>query len=111
MSKLYVGNMNWTTSDEALRDAFSQYGQITDCIAMKDRETGRARGFGFVTFSTEAEASNALQMDGQQLDGRPLRVNPAGERKSSGGGGGYGGGGGGYGGGNNYDSGGDGMQW
>ncbi|KAF7349286.1 Heterogeneous nuclear ribonucleoprotein G RNA recognition motif protein [Mycena sanguinolenta] len=108
MLKLYVGNMSWSTSDESLRDAFSQYGEITDCIAMKDRNTGKMRGFGFVTFATEAEATSALQMDGRNLDGRPVRVNPAEDRKNSGGGG-YGGGGGGYGG-NSYGSS-DGMQW
>ncbi|KAJ7237316.1 hypothetical protein B0H12DRAFT_1204411 [Mycena haematopus] len=107
--------MSWSTTDETLRDAFSPYGQVTDCVAMKDRETGRMRGFGFVTFSNEAEAQNAINsMNGQELEGRSLR----GERKSGGGGGGYGGGGGGYGGGgggystnNSYNSGDGGMQW
>ncbi|KAJ7857240.1 hypothetical protein B0H14DRAFT_3135821 [Mycena olivaceomarginata] len=49
----YVGNLSWNTNDDQLREAFCKYGNVVDCIAMKDRETGRARGFGFVTFSTE----------------------------------------------------------
>ncbi|KAG5659495.1 hypothetical protein KAF25_002054 [Fusarium avenaceum] len=101
MSKLYVGNLSWNTSDETLREAFSQFGQVTDSIIMRDRETGRARGFGFVTFSTEEEANAAVEgLNEQELDGRRIRVNVANARPS-GGSGGYGGGrggGGGYGG-------------
>ncbi|CAJ0546532.1 Ff.00g011590.m01.CDS01 [Fusarium sp. VM40] len=104
MSKLYVGNLSWNTSDETLREAFSQFGQVTDSIIMRDRETGRARGFGFVTFSTEDEANAAVEgLNEQELDGRRIRVNVANARPS-GGSGGYGGGrGGGYGGGDRND--------
>ncbi|KAH7245107.1 hypothetical protein BKA59DRAFT_359408, partial [Fusarium tricinctum] len=90
-------NLSWNTSDETLREAFSQFGQVTDSIIMRDRETGRARGFGFVTFSTEDEANAAVEgLNEQELDGRRIRVNVANARPS-GGSGGYGGGrGGGY---------------
>ncbi|WZH47068.1 RRM domain-containing protein [Fusarium acuminatum] len=115
MSKLYVGNLSWNTSDETLREAFSQFGQVTDSIIMRDRETGRARGFGFVTFSTEDEANAAVEgLNEQELDGRRIRVNVANARPSGGSGGygggrggGYGGGQGGYGGGGGGGYGGD----
>ncbi|KAJ7275015.1 putative glycine-rich RNA-binding protein [Mycena rebaudengoi] len=98
MSKLYVGNLSWDTTTDGLREAFSAHGNVTDSICMVDRETGRARGYGFVTYSSSQEADAAIQaMNDTELDGRRIRVNVAGER---GGGGGYGGGGGGgYGGG------------
>ncbi|KAM0242969.1 hypothetical protein ACHAP5_007080 [Fusarium lateritium] len=112
MSKLYVGNLSWNTSDETLREAFSQFGQVTDSIIMRDRETGRARGFGFVTFSSEEEANAAVDgLNEQELDGRRIRVNVANARPSGGGGygGGRGGGGGGYGGDRNDRQGGGGY--
>ncbi|KAJ7512083.1 hypothetical protein B0H11DRAFT_1843847 [Mycena galericulata] len=99
MSKLYVGNLSWNTTDDALREAFAQHGKVTDSICMKDRETGRMRGFGFVTYDTPEEAQAAIEaMNESDLDGRRIKVNVAGER-GGGGGGGYGGGGGGGGGG------------
>jgi RNA recognition motif-containing protein len=66
MSKLYVGNLSWNTSDETLREAFSEFGTVTDSIIMRDRETGRARGFGFVTFSSEDEATAAVNALNEQ---------------------------------------------
>ncbi|KAI5454678.1 hypothetical protein NCC49_003569 [Naganishia albida] len=109
-SKIYVGNLSWNTNDELLGQAFSQFGQVTDCIVMKDRETGRSRGFGFVTFATEQEANAAIAgMNEQELDQRRLRVNLANSRPAGGAGGGYGGssgyGGGGYSGGGGYGGG------
>ncbi|KAG2358913.1 hypothetical protein BDR07DRAFT_1361568 [Suillus spraguei] len=102
-AKVYVGNLSWNTTDDSLRDAFGSFGSVTDAIVMKDRETGRSRGFGFVTFSGGDEANAAIDgMNEQELDGRRLRVNLANARPGGGGGGGgggYGGGGGGYGGG------------
>ncbi|UZP42934.1 hypothetical protein NXS19_010750 [Fusarium pseudograminearum] len=101
MSKLYVGNLSWNTTDDTLRQTFSEFGEVTDSIIMRDRETGRARGFGFVTFSTEEQANAAVDaLNEQELDGRRIRVNVANARPAGGNGGGFGGGrGGGYGGG------------
>ena len=96
-----VGNLSWNTTDDTLRQTFSEFGEVTDSIIMRDRETGRARGFGFVTFSTEEQANAAVDaLNEQELDGRRIRVNVANARPAGGNGGGFGGGrGGGYGGG------------
>ncbi|KAJ4012700.1 Cinnamyl-alcohol dehydrogenase Flavonol reductase/cinnamoyl-CoA reductase [Fusarium irregulare] len=113
MSKLYVGNLSWNTTDDTLRSTFSEFGEVTDSIIMRDRETGRARGFGFVTFANEDQASAAVNaLNEQELDGRRIRVNvanarPAGGNGFGGGRGGYGGGRGGYGGGDRSYGGGD----
>ncbi|CAG8122846.1 unnamed protein product [Penicillium nalgiovense] len=95
MSKIYVGNLSWHTSDESLRQAFGEFGQIVDSIVMVDRETGRSRGFGFVTYSSAEEAEAAINaLNEQDLDGRRIRVNLANARPTGGfsGGGGAGGG-------------------
>ncbi|KAJ3003465.1 hypothetical protein HKX48_001749 [Thoreauomyces humboldtii] len=98
-AKIFVGNLSWSTTDETLHAAFSQFGEITDCLVLKDRETGRSRGFGFVTFTDESQANAAIQgMNDQDLDGRSIRVNLANERPAGGAGGGFRGGRGGYGG-------------
>ncbi|CAI7589611.1 unnamed protein product [Penicillium glandicola] len=87
MSKIYVGNLSWHTSDESLRAAFGEFGNIVDSIVMVDRETGRSRGFGFVTFSSAEEAEAAINaLNEQDLDGRRIRVNLANARPSNGGG-------------------------
>ncbi|KAF7289930.1 Ps16 protein [Mycena indigotica] len=108
-NKLYVGNLSWNTTDEVLRQTFEEFGTVTDSIHMKDRETGRFRGFGFVTFSTADEAQNAIAgLNEQEVDGRRIRVNVAqGKPERGNSGGGYGGGG--YGGssGGGYDNGGE----
>ncbi|XP_047054240.1 glycine-rich RNA-binding protein 2, mitochondrial-like [Lolium rigidum] len=99
-SKLFVGGLSWGTDDCKLRDAFSGFGEVTEARVITDRETGRSRGFGFVNFAEEEAAKAAVTgMDGQELEGRSVRVNFANERERPAGGGGYGGGGGGYGGG------------
>ena len=86
-SKLYVGNMSFKTSEDDLRNAFGQYGSVTDVYIANDRETGRPRGFAFVTFSTEAESKLAIEkMNGVDLDGRQLTVNEAKPKEESGGG-------------------------
>ncbi|KAL4907872.1 hypothetical protein BDW74DRAFT_148172 [Aspergillus multicolor] len=111
MSKVYVGNLSWGTNDDTLRTAFSEFGQVVDSIVMRDRDTGRSRGFGFVTFSNASEAEAAINgLHEQELDGRRLKVNLANARPSGGGGfggqGGYGGGGYAGGGGQGYGGGG-----
>jgi hypothetical protein len=98
-TRLYVGNLNFNTSPDAVRAAFASFGAVEDVYLVTDRETGRPRGFGFVTMGTAEEAQKAIEgMNGKDLDGRALRVNEAESRPRAGGGGG-GGGGGGYGGG------------
>ncbi len=101
-TKLYVGNLSYSTSEEGLKEAFGQHGEVTSVALITDRDTGRPRGFGFVEMGSEAEATAAQSaMDGAQVDGRTIKVDFAREREPRrGGGGGYGGGGGGgYGGG------------
>jgi RNA recognition motif-containing protein len=111
-TRLYVGNLSFNTTADGVRTAFQQFGNVSDVHLVTDRETGRSRGFAFVTMGTTEEAAKAIEgMDGKTLDGRPLRVNEAEQRQQrgggggggggfrGGGGGGYGGGGGGYGGG------------
>ena len=93
---LYVGNMAFSTTEDTLRQLFSQFGTVTKASLVMDRETGRPRGFAFVEMSEGGQAAiDAL--NGRDLDGRALTVNEAKPRESRGGGGG--GGGGGYGGG------------
>ncbi len=100
-NRLYVGNLSFHTTTDVLRQAFAGSGEVTDAHVVTDRETGRSRGFGFITMADEQQAQAAIQaMNGADLDGRPLRVNEAEERpQRGGGGGGFGGGGGGRGGG------------
>ena len=87
--KLFVGGLSWGTHDDSLRQAFEAYGAVSDAKVILDRDTGRSRGFGFVTFDEDSEADAAMQaMDGAQLDGRTIRVNEARERQPRGGGGG-----------------------
>ena len=101
-NKLFVGNLSFNTTENALQDAFAAHGTVTETNLMMDRMIGRPRGFGFVTMSTPEEAQKAIEaLNGAQLDGRALTVNiakPREERPPGGGGGGrreYGGGGGG----------------
>ena len=92
-NRLYVGNLSFHTTEDALMRAFSQVGEVTEAKLVIDRETGRSRGFGFVAMATDADAQKAIaELDGADLDGRPLRVNIAEERKPRAGGGGGGGG-------------------
>jgi RNA recognition motif-containing protein len=100
-NRLYVGNLSFNTTEETLRSAFSQHGEVAEVRVMMDRDTGRPRGFAFVGMADAAGAQRAIeQMNGATLDGRPLRVNEAEERGARGPGGGGGGGGrGGFGGG------------
>ncbi|KAG1366708.1 hypothetical protein COCNU_13G004980 [Cocos nucifera] len=103
--RCFVGGLAWATDGASLERAFSQFGEVVESKIINDRETGRSRGFGFVTFSNEQAMRDAIEgMNGQTLDGRSITVNEAQSRGSGGGfrnGGGYGGGrregGGGYG--------------
>lgn len=93
-TRLFVGGLAWATTNDSLRSAFEKYGAISDVNVIKDRETGRSRGFGFVTYEEEQDADEALkEMNNTELEGRTIRVDKAGERPAGGGGGrgGYGG--------------------
>jgi RNA recognition motif-containing protein len=80
--KLFVGGLSWDTSDEGLRAAFEKFGDITEAKVITDRDTGRSRGFGFVSFAEDDSASKAIQeMNGVELDGRSIRVDEANERR------------------------------
>src|SRR5436189_668050 len=98
-NKLFVGNVSFNVTENELQDACAEYGTVLEANLMTDRMTGRPRGFGFVTMSTEEEAQKAIEgLNGSQLDNRALTVNVARPREEraggGGGGGGYGGGGG-----------------
>jgi cold-inducible RNA-binding protein len=96
-TRLYVGNLSFNTTEEALRQAFEQGGhKVVEVKIVTDRDSGQPRGFGFVEMATPADAQAVMTaLDGQQLDGRALKVNEAQERSGGGGGGGGRGGGGG----------------
>ena len=80
--KLFVGGLSWSIRDEALKEAFSNHGDVTEAIVILERGTNRSRGFGFVTFATEEEAQTAMEfMNGQELDGRAIHVSIAEERR------------------------------
>ncbi|KAF9684364.1 hypothetical protein SADUNF_Sadunf04G0110600 [Salix dunnii] len=71
--RCFVGGLAWATTDQSLQEAFSQYGEIIDSKIINDRETGRSRGFGFVTFNNEKAMRDAIDgMNGQDLDGRNI---------------------------------------
>ncbi|MCA9614831.1 MAG: RNA-binding protein [Myxococcales bacterium] len=100
-TKVFVGGLSWGTNDDQLFRAFEKFGSVVEARVITDRDTGRSRGFGFVTFSSQDEATAAMNaMNGAELDGRTLNVNEAHDkpRGGGGGGGGYRGGGGGGGG-------------
>jgi len=82
-NRLYVGNLSYDTTKDALHSCFAECGEVVDTHLVMDRESGRARGFGFVTMKTDAEASNAVQqLNGAMFEGRALRVNIAEERQA-----------------------------
>jgi RNA recognition motif-containing protein len=94
--KLFIGGLSWDTTDDGLRQAFASYGEITEAKVITDRDTGRSRGFGFVTFAQDDDAKTAIsKMDGTSLDGKTIKVNEAQEkspRRGGRSGGGFGGG-------------------
>jgi RNA recognition motif-containing protein len=79
--KLFVGSLSWNTDDHGLREAFSPHGEITEATVITDRDSGRSRGFGFVTFADDDAAEKAVAALNQtELDGRTIRVDVAQER-------------------------------
>jgi cold-inducible RNA-binding protein len=97
MKNVFVGNMNFQTTEAELRALFEQFGQVTRVHIAMDRETGRARGFGFVEMPNDEEAAKAMSgLDGKEVGGRALKVNEARPRGASGGGPRGSGGGGGF---------------
>lgn len=103
-NKLYVGSLPYSVTESQIKDLFAPYGEISEVVLIKDKETGRSKGFAFVTFASPESAEKALEQNGKEYEGRALKVNVAKERveRSGGFGGGYRGGGrGGFGGGGN----------
>ena len=91
---IYVGNLSYSSSDEDIKELFSQYGEVTSARVIMDRDTGRSRGFGFVEMVNDDDGSEAIEAtNGADFMGRPLRVNEARPRNGGGGGGRRGGGG------------------
>ena len=90
-NQLFVGNLAFSTTKEELEAAFSVYGPVLEVKIPMDRDTGRVRGFAFVTFEAQQAAEKALALDGTDLNGRSIRVNVAEAKKSGGTGGGAGG--------------------
>lgn len=76
-NKLFIGSLPWSINSDSLRELFAQYGEITDAVVIVDRDSGRSKGFGFVTFSSEESAQKALEMDGKEVEGRTIVVNKA----------------------------------
>ena len=80
-NKLYVGNLNFRTDEQMLSSLFSQFGQVESAVVIKDRETQRSKGFGFVTFTEEQSLQKAIDgLNGKEVDGRKIRVSVAEER-------------------------------
>ena len=80
-NKVFVGGMSWDTNDDSLRRAFEEFGPVSDAKVILNRENGKSRGFGFVTFESNDAASRAIsEMDGQDLDGRTVKVKEAQDR-------------------------------
>ncbi|HEY6881532.1 MAG TPA: RNA-binding protein [Polyangiales bacterium] len=82
-NRLYVGNLAFNTDEHTLQDAFSRFGDVSELKIVTDRETGRSRGFAFVTMADPQAARTAIaELDGRLVDGRALRVNEAEERQA-----------------------------
>ena len=97
--KIYVGNLSFQTREDSLRDLFAAHGEVAEAAIVTDRDTGRSRGFGFVTMPDDGQAQAAITaINGQEIDGRTLNVNEARPKAPGAGRGGAGGGGGGGGG-------------
>jgi len=108
VKNIFVGNLNFNTSEEDLRQLFEPYGQVDRVSIMTDRDTGRSRGFGFVEMASAEEGEKAIAaLNGQEIGGRTLNINEARPKTERSGGGGGGGGRGGFGGGRGGGRGGD----
>lgn len=83
-NKIFVGSLPWAINNDSLRELFSKYGEITEAVVITDRATGRSKGFGFVTFATAEAAQASLEMDKQEVEGRPIVVNIAKPREDRG---------------------------
>ena len=111
MKNIFVGNLNFNATEEAVRSLFERYGAVNSARIMTDRETGRSRGFAFVEMENENEADNAINaLNGYQMDGRALNVNEARPKPERSFGAGGGGGGRGFGGGGRPGGGGGGRR-
>ena len=109
-TKLYVGGLPYSTTEQQLQELFTQHGSVTSAKVITDRYTGQSRGFGFVEMATGEEAQKAISaLNGTEMGGRTITVNEARPQERTGAGGG--GGGGGYGGGGGGDRGGRGGRW
>ncbi len=80
--KLFIGGLSWDTSDDGLKAAFERFGELVEAKVVLDRDTGRSRGFGFVTFADDAAGTQAMEeMNGAEVDGRNIRVDEAHDRR------------------------------
>lgn len=77
MKRMYVGNLPYSSSEDDVRDLFSQYGDVGDVNVVRDRETGKSRGFGFVEMSQDQADEAMSELDGSKFGGRTLKVNEA----------------------------------
>ncbi len=84
-NKIFVGSLPWSINESSLKELFSQYGEIAEAIIIIDRDSGRSKGFGFVTFANEESAQKALEMNGKEVEGRTIVVNIAKPREERGG--------------------------
>lgn len=87
--RIFVGNLSWDATDKDLMDAFASFGSVSEAIALKDRQTGKSKGYGFVTMDNDDEARSAIDsLNGKEFMGRPMTVNearPKEDRPSNGG--------------------------
>lgn len=88
-NKLFVGSLPWSINNDSLKELFAPYGEITEAVVITDRDTGRSKGFGFVTFAKAEDAQKALEMGGKEVEGRTIVVNVARPREERSGGGGF----------------------
>ena len=78
MKKLFIGSLAWTTTDDGLREFFAQFGEVSEAVVVRERDSNRSRGFGFVSYENDADADKAIaEGDGKELDGREITVSEA----------------------------------